>query len=101
MITEKQVKEAIEIIEQYKQQQYSIIRDLNKESDTRHIRTLNLKIREFNCLRAGGIKTIGELLAIDRHELIKFRNLGSKGIEKINASLENIGIETEPFISWQ
>lgn len=100
MITKKQVKEAIEIIEQYKQQQYSIIRDLNKESDTRHLITLNLNIREFNCLRARGVQTIGELLAIDRHELIKFRNLGVKGIEKINASLENIGIKTEPFLTW-
>jgi len=99
MITEKQVKQAIQIIEQYKQQQYSILRDLNKKSDTRHISILNLKTREFNCLIAGDVKTIGELLAIDRHELRKFRNLGSKGIEMINASLENIGIKTEPFLT--
>ena len=96
-ITKEQVIEALAIVEAYKEQSISKLKQIEKDSDIRSVNCLNLPTRELNCLRSWGIKTIGELLSTDRDELRKCRNLGSKGICKINEALESIGVNTEFF----
>lgn len=100
MITREEVLKAFDIIEKYKEQELQKIKELEVEEDKRSILFLGLNTKELNCLKAGGIRTIGELLAIDRFELRKFRNLGKKGIDDINKKLKDFGIETPAFRAW-
>lgn len=100
LITKEQVLKAFDIIEKYQEQERQKIKELEVESDKRSILILGLNTRELNCLRAADIETIGELLAIDRFELIKFRNMGNKGINDINKKLKDFGIETPDFRTW-
>jgi len=50
---------------------------------------LDLSVRAFNCLKASKIDTLGELVEIERHELLKFRNFGKKSLVEIEELLEN------------
>lgn len=97
MITKDEVLKAFEVIEKYKEQERQKIKELEVESDKRSILLLGLKTREINCLKASEIETIGELLAVDRFELRKYRNLGKKGIIDINKKLKDFGIDTDEF----
>ena len=100
MITKEQVLEAFDIIEQYQEQERQKIKELEVEADKRSILILNLNTRELNCLKAADIETIGELLAVDRFALRRFRNIGKKGIIDINKKLKDFGIETPDFRTW-
>ena len=104
MITKKQVLEALEVIEKYKTQELinvkQIEKKINEATDKRSIVCLGLKTREINRLKAADVNTVGELLNIDRFDLRRFRNLGSKGIVMINEALKKDGIETESFVAW-
>lgn len=97
MITKKEVLSAINLIESYKIQELIQIKSLAVESDKRNISILGLGTREEKCLYSYEINTIGELLNLNRRELIRFRNLGKKGVESINKSLKGIGILTTDF----
>lgn len=74
--------------------------EMEKYLEQRSISTLNLKTRENNCLIAADVQTIGDLLRINRRELVNLRNLGVKGIALINNALKDQGIETTPFSKW-
>ena len=100
MITKEDVLKAFDIIEQYQEQERQKIKELEVEADRRSILILGLNTRELNCLKAESIKTIGELLAIDRFDLRKFRNIGKKGIDDINKKIKDFGIETPMFRTW-
>ena len=101
-ITKAQVLEALELIEKYKSQALRklVTEIFKKESDTRSILYLDLETKQLNSLRMADINTIGELLAIGRFDLRKFRNLGRKGIESINEAIKGRGIETPPFLTF-
>ena len=105
MITKEQVLEALEVIEKYKIQELSSVKQIEKKTneatDKRSIVCLGLKTRDLNCLKAANVNTVGELLNFDRFELRKIRNLGEKGIIAINKALKDKGIETEEFLLWK
>ena len=100
MITKKEVLNALDLIEKYKEQQMQKIIEIEADSDPRSIFLLGLNRREINCLQAAEIETIGELLAVDRHDLRRFRNLGRKGINDINKKIKDFGINTPEFRTW-
>ena len=100
MITKKEVLNALDIIEKYQEKEKKKIKEIEVESDKRSILILGLKTRELNGLMAKNIKTIGELLSIDKFELRKFRNIGKKGIDDINRKLKDFGIEAPDFRTW-
>jgi len=100
MITKVEVLNALDLIEKYKEQQMQKINQLEADSDPRSIFLLGLNRREINCLQAAEIETIGELLAVDRHDLRRFRNLGRKGINDINKKIKDFGINTPEFRTW-
>jgi len=103
MITKEQVLEALEVIEKYKIQELSSVKQIERKTneaiDKRSIVCLGLKTREINCLKKADVNTVGELLNVDRFDLRRFRNLGSKGIVMINEALKEDGIETEVFVT--
>jgi|LSQX01.2.fsa_nt_gb DNA-directed RNA polymerase subunit alpha len=97
MITKERVLIALDIIEKYQEQERQKIKELGVESDKRSVYILNLNTRALNCLKSANIKTIGELLSVDRLELRKFRNFGKKTIADINKKLKDFGIDTPEF----
>ncbi|RLC47737.1 MAG: DNA-directed RNA polymerase subunit alpha [Candidatus Cloacimonadota bacterium] len=52
------------------------------------VEELEISVRVTNCLAAGMIKTIGELVAKSEAEMIKYRNLGTKSLNDIKNLLE-------------
>ena len=100
MITKAEVLNALNLIEKYKEEQVQTIQELEIKADTRSILILGLNTRELNCLKSVGIKTVGELLSVDRFEIRRYRNLGKKGIININRKLKDFGIDTPEFRTW-
>ncbi len=49
---------------------------------------LELSVRSHNCLRAAGIKTIGDLVSKNEGEMLKYRNFGRKSLTELNKILE-------------
>ena len=104
MITKEDVLKAIDIIEEYQKQQMQKVIELEKNleinKDTRSILILGLSTREINCLESEGITTIGELLAYDKGNLRRIRNLGEKSFTNINKKLKDFGIDTSK-VAWR
>ena len=53
------------------------------------IENLGLSVRSFNCLRRRGIKTIGEICALTKEELLTIRNLGRKQLVELEYVMRN------------
>ena len=47
-------------------------------------------MRALNCLRNNSVSTLGELVAVDREEMSKWRNLGSIGLKEIEDMLGSL-----------
>ena len=56
------------------------------------IEDLGLSVRSFNCLETAGIKTLGDLVAFEKEDLFKFRNLGRKSIQEIEDVVVSKGL---------
>ena len=52
-----------------------------------------LTVRLSNCLKAGGINTIGELVQKQRWELFCIPNLGKKSMEELEKSLAQVDLK--------
>jgi len=52
----------------------------------------NLSVRTLNCLRRGGITTMGELISKTEKDLTDLRNFGQKSKQEINDRLEALGL---------
>ena len=57
---------------------------------------LNLSARTMNCLRRGGIATVGELVSKGEKELMDLRNFGKKSKNEIDERLESLGLSLTP-----
>ncbi len=53
---------------------------------------LELSVRSHNCLRAAGIKTIGDLVSKNESEMLKYRNFGRKSLTELTKILEERGM---------
>jgi hypothetical protein len=54
---------------------------------------LLLTVRAANCLRAGGIRTVGDLLKTTRWDLMKLPNLGKKSLLEIEEVLAELNLK--------
>ena len=55
--------------------------------------SLILTMRAENCLRAGGIKTLGELLQCSRNNLMRIPNLGKRTLIEIEEMLAHLNLK--------
>ena len=62
------------------------------------VEQLNLSVRTMNCLRRGGIATVGELIATGEKKLLSLRNFGQKSKQEIDERLEALGLSFTPQI---
>lgn len=53
---------------------------------------LELSVRSSNCLKAGKINTIGDLVQKSQTEMLKFRNFGRKSLQELETILEGMGL---------
>ena len=81
-----------------------ILEDTNAENDLNepelHMRQLlktklvdkDLSVRALNCLKAADVETIGDLVRLNRSELLKFRNFGKKSLTELDALLASLDL---------
>jgi DNA-directed RNA polymerase subunit alpha len=77
----------------------SSTRDIPEELYNMPVEQLNLSVRTMNCLRRGGIATVGELASKEEKDLMSLRNFGQKSNREIKERLESLGLSlasTEP-----
>ncbi|MDX9750670.1 MAG: DNA-directed RNA polymerase subunit alpha [Flavobacteriales bacterium] len=53
---------------------------------------MELSVRALNCLKAADIETLGDLVAYNKNDLLKFRNFGKKSLTELEDLVENKGL---------
>ena len=66
--------------------------DIPEEQFNMPVEQLNLSVRTLNCLRRGGIATVGELVGKREKELMSLRNFGLRSKQEINERLTEMGL---------
>jgi len=66
---------------------------------------LELSVRSHNCLKAADIKTIGDLVTKEEHEMLKFKNFGRKSLMELGKILNerglNFGMNIDKFVKTE
>lgn len=99
---EKFITEKIE--EQFTQEEEEV--DAEKQRVANLLRTsiedLNLSVRAYNCLKSANINSIGELVARDEQDLLKFRNFGKKSLTELQEVIDEknlqFGMDVSKFL---
>ena len=60
---------------------------------------MNLSVRALNCLKAAEVDTLGELVQLNKNELLKFRNFGKKSLTELDDLLESLNLSFGTDIS--
>ncbi len=50
---------------------------------------LDLSVRALNCLKAADIETLADLVALNKHDLLKFRNFGKKSLTELEELIKS------------
>jgi DNA-directed RNA polymerase subunit alpha len=58
---------------------------------------LDLSVRTMNCLRRGGITTVGELISKGEMELLSLHNFGQKSMQEVKEQLEAMDLSLSPL----
>lgn len=53
---------------------------------------LDLSVRALNCLKAAEVETLGDLVAFNKSDLLKFRNFGKKSLTELDNLVANKGL---------
>ncbi len=53
---------------------------------------MDLSVRALNCLKAADVETLGELVAYNKNDLLKFRNFGKKSLTELEDLIESKGL---------
>jgi len=67
-----------------------------EEEYNKSVDELDLSVRTMNCLRRGGIATVGEIISRGERELLELRNFGQKSRKEIAERLEELGLSFNP-----
>ena len=54
---------------------------------------MDLSVRALNCLKAAEVETLGELVAFNKADLLKFRNFGKKSLTELEELVRSRGLE--------
>ena len=60
------------------------------------VEQLELSVRTMNCLRRGGISTVGEIISKGEKELLALRNFGQKSMQELEERLKELGLSLKP-----
>ena len=70
------------------------------DEDVLHMRQLlktklsdqDLSVRALNCLKAAEVETVGDLVRLQRNDLLKFRNFGKKSLSELDELLDSLNL---------
>ena len=79
-------------VSQLKEEEEAIRLAIPKEQYNMPVEQLNLSVRTMNCLRRGGIDTVGQLIGKEEKELLALRNFGQKSIRELEEHLGEMGL---------
>jgi DNA-directed RNA polymerase subunit alpha len=86
-LKKKDVKEEIE---------GEILKENKKEDKkgllSKNLSEFDLSVRSMNCLKAGNIKTLGDLAKRTEEEMMQIKNFGKKSLEELNDLLAKLGL---------
>ncbi len=54
---------------------------------------MDLSVRALNCLKAADVETLGELVAFNKNDLLKFRNFGKKSLTELEDLVSSKGLQ--------
>lgn len=54
---------------------------------------MDLSVRALNCLKSAELETLGDLVAIQKGDLLKFRNFGKKSLSELEDLVKSKGLE--------
>jgi DNA-directed RNA polymerase subunit alpha len=54
---------------------------------------MDLSVRALNCLKAADVETLGELVAFNKNDLLKFRNFGKKSLTELEDLVSAKGLQ--------
>lgn len=54
---------------------------------------MDLSVRALNCLKSAELETLGDLVAIQKADLLKFRNFGKKSLSELEDLVKSKGLE--------
>ena len=112
------LKEAAKILIQhfmlFSDEKITINMDDNSENDTLDDEALrmrqllktkltdqDLSVRALNCLKAADVDTVGDLVKLNRNDLLKFRNFGKKSLTELDELLTSLnlkfGMDVSPY----
>ena len=61
----------------------------------------DLSVRALNCLKAADVDTVGDLVKLNRNDLLKFRNFGKKSLTELDELLVSLnlkfGMDVSPY----
>lgn len=71
------------------------------DEDVLHMRQLlktklsdqDLSVRALNCLKAADVDTVGDLVKLNRNDLLKFRNFGKKSLTELDELLTSLNLK--------
>lgn len=62
------------------------------------VEQLTLSVRTMNCLRRGGIATVGQIISTGEKGLLALRNFGQKSRQEIEERLNELGLSLTPQV---
>lgn len=71
---------------------------ISEEQYNMPVEQLNLSVRTMNCLRRGGITTVGEVITAGEKKLLSLRNFGQKSKHEIEERLKALGLSLTPQV---
>lgn len=79
-------------VSQMEEEQETSRLSIPEEQSNMPVEQLNLSVRTMNCLRRGGIATVGELVGKREKDLLALRNFGQKSRREIEDRLSAMGL---------
>ena len=71
---------------------------ISEEKYNMPVDQLDLSVRTMNCLRRGGIATVGELISRGERGLLALHNFGQKSGQEVEERLQGLGLSLTPQI---
>jgi DNA-directed RNA polymerase subunit alpha len=79
-------------VSQMKAEEQLIRLSIPDEKYNMPVEQLDLSVRTMNCLRRGGVATVGELISKKAKDLLQLRNFGQKSFHEIEDKLQALGL---------
>jgi DNA-directed RNA polymerase subunit alpha len=85
-------------VSQLKEEEEAVRLSIPDELYNMPVEQMNLSVRTMNCLRRGGIDTVGQLISKREKELLALRNFGQKSKHELEERLKELGLSLKPEV---